>query len=124
MYSCIIIIHKPNKEKGYYGNEVAAPVFKTIATKIYNDIPVIDEVSYAIAENGSAIKSYEKYYQSAQKYKTIMPNVKEMPAMDAIPLLENMGLKVEIKGSGKVEKQSVEPGTKVQINQIVRLELS
>ena len=26
-YSCIVVIHKPNKSKGYYGSTVAAPVF-------------------------------------------------------------------------------------------------
>ena len=53
-----------------------------------------------------------------------MPNVKGMPAMDVISLLENMGLKVEIKGAGRVDKQSIEPGTKVKVNQTVRLKLS
>ena len=28
-YSCIVVIHKPNKSKGYYGNVVAAPSEKT-----------------------------------------------------------------------------------------------
>lgn len=123
-YSSIVVIHKPNKEKGYYGSTVAAPVFKTIAMKIYNDIPVVDEVSSSIVESPTVIESYEDYYTKAQKYKTIMPDVKGMPAMDVISLLENMGLKVEVKGSGNVENQSIEPGTKVQINQTVRLELS
>jgi len=40
MYSCIVVIHKPNKAKGYYGATVAAPVFKKIAKKIFNDIPL------------------------------------------------------------------------------------
>ncbi|WP_299244388.1 penicillin-binding protein [uncultured Aquimarina sp.] len=123
-YSCIVVIHKPNKEKGYYGNIVAAPVFKTIALKVYNDIPVVDEVSPGIVESQEISKSYEEYFQKARKYKTIMPNLKGMPAMDVISLLENMGLKVEVKGSGKVKSQSIEPGTKVQTNQTIRIELS
>ena len=36
-----------------------------------------------------------------------------MPAMDAIPLLENLGFSVEIKGNGKVMKQSIEAGEKI-----------
>ncbi|GAA0718182.1 penicillin-binding protein [Aquimarina litoralis] len=123
-YSCIVVIHKPNKEKGYYGNIVAAPVFKTIALKVYNDIPVVDEVSADIAESKEISESYEGYFQKARKHKTIMPNVKGMPAMDVISLLENMGLKVEIKGSGTVKSQSIEPGTKVKNNQTIRIELS
>lgn len=123
-YSCIVVIHKPNKEKGYYGNIVAAPVFKKIALKIFNDIPTVDEVTQGVVDNLVVRKSYDNYYQKAQKYKTIMPNVKGMPAMDVISLLENMGLRVEVKGSGKVMSQSIAPGTKVQIDQTVRLELS
>ncbi|NDE29666.1 MAG: penicillin-binding protein 2 [Flavobacteriia bacterium] len=38
-YSCIVVIHRPNKAKGYYGSTVAAPVFKNIAKKIFNNIP-------------------------------------------------------------------------------------
>ena len=34
-YSCIVVIHSPNKKLGYYGSTVAAPVFKKIAKKIY-----------------------------------------------------------------------------------------
>ncbi len=33
-YSCIVVIHKPDKKIGYYGNIVAAPVFKKIEQKI------------------------------------------------------------------------------------------
>ncbi len=123
-YSCIVVIHKPNKEIGYYGNEVAAPVFKTIALKVYNDIPVVDEVPAAIAGSDRVQKSYQTYYAKVQKYKTIMPNVEGMPAMDVISLLENMGLQVVLKGTGIVKKQSIRPGVKVQKNQTVRLELS
>ncbi|TPN86331.1 PASTA domain-containing protein [Aquimarina algicola] len=124
VYSSIVVIHNPDTKKGYYGSEVAAPVFKTIATKIYNDIPVIDEVSKVTVESKFVKKSYDNYYQKVQKYKTIMPDVTGMPAMDVISLLENMGLNVKVKGSGSVKKQSVAPGTKVKKNQTISLELS
>ena len=123
-YSIIVVIHKPNKDKGYYGNIVAAPVFKQIALKIYNDIPVIEEVDADVVESQDIKSSYGDYYKKAQKYKTIMPDVKGMPAMDVISLLENMGLQVEVKGAGKVVKQSIAPGTKVNTNQTILLELS
>ena len=38
-YSCIVVISKPNKAVGYYGNKVAAPVFKKIAKSVINNIP-------------------------------------------------------------------------------------
>ena len=43
-YSCIVVIHEPDKSVGYYGADVSGPVFKKIAQKIYTDAPVIDEV--------------------------------------------------------------------------------
>ena len=38
-YSTIVLIFKPNKNKGYYGATVAAPVFKEIAQKMYYSTP-------------------------------------------------------------------------------------
>ena len=46
-YSCIIVINKPNKKKGYYGSDVAAPVFKRIAEKISSKSPVIENYIYS-----------------------------------------------------------------------------
>lgn len=123
-YSCIVVIHKPDKKKGYYGSIVAAPVFKKIAQKIYTDTPVIDTVINLNEKHRIVEQSYDAYYGTARKFKTIMPNVEGMPAMDAITLLENMGMKVKLIGSGKVIKQSVAKGIKIKKNQIVVLELS
>ena len=123
-YSCIVVIHKPDYNKGYYGSTVAAPVFKKIAQKIYSDTPVIDTVENLDEQYATVEKSYETYFDVAQKYKSIMPNVEGMPAMDAITLLENIGLKVKLIGSGNVKKQSVAKGIKIKKNQIVVLELS
>jgi len=50
-------------------------------------------------------------------------NVKGMVAMDAIALLENLGLSVELKGSGKVKSQSIQVGEQISKNQIIILEL-
>ena len=46
-YSCIVVINKPNKDKGYYGSDVAAPVFKRIAEKISSRNPVIENYIYS-----------------------------------------------------------------------------
>ena len=46
-YSCIVVINKPNKNKGYYGSDVAAPVFKRIAEKISSKNPVIENYIYS-----------------------------------------------------------------------------
>lgn len=56
--------------------------------------------------------------------KGIMPNVKEMGLRDALYILENMALKVEVKGYGKVLRQSIVPGTKIFPGSKVLLEMS
>ena len=123
-YSCIVVIHEPDKSVGYYGADVSGPVFKKIAQKIYTDAPVIDEVEDLNQKSESVEVDYDNYYAVAQKYKTIMPNLKGMSAMDAIAILENMGLKVQILGSGTVSKQSVKSGQKIKIQSLITLTLT
>ena len=43
-YSCIVVIHEPDKSVGYYGADVSGPVFKKIAQKIFTDTPIVNEV--------------------------------------------------------------------------------
>jgi cell division protein FtsI (penicillin-binding protein 3) len=123
-YSCIVVIHEPDKKVGYYGADVSGPVFKKIAHKIYTDTPIFDEVESIHEVSGTVSTDYENYREKSIKYKTIVPDVIGMPAMDAIPLLENLGLDVEISGSGKVTKQSLEAGKKIGSQKKIVLELS
>lgn len=120
-YSCIVVIHKPSTKVGYYGADVSGPVFKRIAQKIYTETPLIDEIESLEVVSNKVQEEYELFYDTAQKYKTIMPNVIGLPTMDAIALLENMGLKVKVEGVGTVKSQSINKGIKVKPNQIVVL---
>ncbi|MCX7550852.1 penicillin-binding protein [Xanthomarina sp. F2636L] len=123
-YSCIVIIHKPSTKKGYYGADVSGPVFKRIAQKIFTDTPIIDEVETLEVKHASVDKEFDSYYKTAQTYKTIMPNVVGLPLMDALALLENMGLKVQIQGVGIVKSQSLNKGLKIKKNQTVVIQAS
>lgn len=125
-YSCIVVIHEPDKSVGYYGADVSGPVFKKIAQKIFTDTPITDEVQSLNVRVASVENEYENFYKTAQTYKTIMPNVVGLPAMDALALLENMQVKVKVKleGSGVVRKQSIEKNIKLKTNQIVVLKAS
>lgn len=125
-YSCIVVIHEPDKSVGYYGADVSGPVFKRIAQKIYTDTPIIDEVESLNFKNNLVENDYEEYYENARKYKQLMPSVVGMPAMDAIALLENLevNVKVKLNGSGTIQKQSVEKHQKLQPNQTIVLEAS
>lgn len=122
-YSCIVVIHRPTKHS-YYGGDVAGPVFKRIAQKIFTDVPSLKEIRNIETPSQTAQKGYKKYYAEVKQSGSIMPDVKGLPAMDAVALLENLGLKVYTVGFGKVSKQSVASGQKITKQQIITLELS
>ena len=112
-YSCIVVIHRPNKLKGYYGSTVAAPVFKKIAKKIFNDIPMEVSIKH------SDLKNLENSWKN-----NIVPNVIGMSKEDAKLSLKAIGLKIILKGEGNVKRQSINPGIKVGTSQMIILELS
>ncbi|MBL7746696.1 MAG: PASTA domain-containing protein, partial [Chitinophagaceae bacterium] len=68
--------------------------------------------------------NYQPVMRTAAVREQVMPNVRGMGLKDAIYLLENMGLKVAIRGKGKVTMQSVAPGTKLAKGITVILELT
>lgn len=125
-YSCIVVIHEPDKSVGYYGADVSGPVFKKIAQKIYTDTPLVDEVETLELVDAKTKSDFDTYFELAQKYKTIMPDVVGMSAMDALALLENMDVEVKVKlnGSGIIKKQSVDKSIKLKKNQVIVLEAS
>lgn len=118
-YSCIVVVHIPNQLE-YYGSKVAGPVFQKIAHKIYAATPYINQVKKGDVSYAVLNKNFDKYnYQTISKKS--MPDVKGMPAMDAVSMLENIGLKVQFQGTGKVIAQSIEAGTAVQKGSYVYL---
>ncbi|MFA5556501.1 MAG: penicillin-binding protein [Flavobacteriaceae bacterium] len=123
-YSCIVVVHKPSRSKGYYGADVSGPVFKAVAQKIFTDSPTHNEVKDLNQAHPKQEQNYQKYNNLVNNYKTTIPNVKGMPGMDAVALLENLGLKVKITGNGKVKSQSIPSGEKIVKNQTIVLELS
>ena len=124
-YSCIVVVHKPNTSlNNYYGADVAGPVFKRIAQKIFTDAPSTNNIKNIDKNVIKQDTEYQKYYDTAQKLTNKIPNVKGMSAMDAIALLGNMKVKVKIIGIGRVKKQSIEPGEIATKNTTITLELS
>lgn len=123
-YSCIVVIHKPSTAKGIYGSDVSGPVFKRIAQKIYTESTIIQEVDQVENPDRFLEKNFQNYFEKLQATEKLMPDVTGMAAMDAIPLLENMGLKVKLIGNGNVKNQSVQSGMAVKEGQQIILNLS
>ena len=119
-YSCIVVIHKPDKSKGYYGNVVAAPVFKEIAQKIYASIPkeeVYDHKLIEIKDNNvdqAFISDLERM---------IMPDISKYELMDIIPLMENSGFNIKVEGAGNKVRQMIKPGSKLKKGQKIKIKL-
>ncbi|WPR72708.1 penicillin-binding protein [Flavobacterium sp. NG2] len=123
-YSCIVVVHKPSTvNNNYYGADVAGPVFKRIAQKIFTDVPSTNEIKNVNRKIEKQEKSYHNYFASLQRPQHQVPNVKGMPGMDAIALLENLGLRVQAKGLGKVKTQSLQAGQNLIKNTTITLEL-
>ena len=100
-YSCIVVIHKPNKKKGYYGATVAAPVFKEIADKIYSLTPEL--VNYNKTEKLNSTQIYTKVENPLIGVDNLSI-IKGKNYKNILPALENLGFDVSFIGSGLVIK--------------------
>ncbi len=146
-YSCIVVIDDPKGSK-IYGSDVAAPVFKEIADKIFSldmelqqksldtrmvqgVFPVIksgklDELQMICNELGISnhvkdeadwvttdISNNSIFWEANKTYGNTIPDVRGMTLRDALYLLENKGLEVDVEGTrnGRVVTQSVTPGS-------------
>jgi cell division protein FtsI (penicillin-binding protein 3) len=67
---------------------------------------------------------YQPVVNASTIRRQVMPNVRGMGLKDAVYLLENMGVKISVKGKGKIISQSVAPGTFLVKGITVSLELS
>jgi cell division protein FtsI (penicillin-binding protein 3) len=122
-YSCIVVVHKPTKIS-IYGNKVAAPAFQKIEQKIYAATPNISKVKKSVASFSKLESNYKIYNSKVQHRYKSMPDVKGMAGMDAVSLLENLGLRVHFSGTGAVKSQSISAGKKIEKGLIIYLELS
>jgi cell division protein FtsI (penicillin-binding protein 3) len=124
-YSCIVVVHKPSTaNNNYYGADVAGPVFKRIAQKIFTDAPSTNEIKNINRVVQKQEANYDTYFKKSEKQQRSIPNVKGMSGMDAVALLGNLGVKVKLIGIGKVRKQSIQPGENLAKNTTITLELS
>jgi cell division protein FtsI (penicillin-binding protein 3) len=123
-YSCIVVIHDPKKEKGYYGAIVSAPVFKEIAQKIYTTTSIENQSVNSKTEFARIENRYSKFNNLLSRNYIEVPNVTGMSGMDALSLLENIGLKVKISGVGNVKTQSLKKGEKLVKGATITLKLS
>ncbi|MCH7723358.1 MAG: transpeptidase family protein [Bacteroidetes bacterium] len=139
---CLVIVNSPQTEK--YGGKVAAPIFKKIAERIintdlknfqqrekYNESKTADEhILKTFSNNDNKNKiSNASYVQGNNELKknfenNLMPDLKGRTVREALISLNLLGLKYDIRGSGIVVSQSINPGIRVKQNQVCRLNFS
>ncbi len=123
-YSCIVVIHEPDKSVGYYGADVSGPVFQSVAQKIIANRPREERIEGLAIDRPGLDEAFESYYETAREQPETLPDLRGMSGMDAISILENLGLEVEVRGNGKVRRQSVSKGTRIKEVKRIVLELS
>lgn len=138
----LILINSP--ATGKYGGIVAAPVFKRIVNRIVEeDINVIPQrISFTRDEHTldqlleTAFSNDEPVFlqtanigevvpkiEIANQYSSriTMPNLVNRSLRDALAILNEMGLRYDIKGSGKVVEQSIKPGTEITSDAVLTI---
>lgn len=122
-YSCIVVVSKPDPHIGFYGAQVAAPVFKKMAHYAYVNTPrVLPRALQRLAATKPLPVSAGQGAARAVRPNT-MPNLSGLPGMQAVSRLENRGFRVVYRGVGRVLEQYPKAGTRISSRSIINLRL-
>lgn len=143
-YSICVVITDPNRDKGYYASQVAAPVFKAISDRIWATMidtakqlkpkkleMVGEKMKPMMIEDQNILSKKlpvkrlpsQRLVAVPPKGVNVVPDLTGMGLKDAIFILENMGLSVKIIGRGVIAKQSIAPGTHITKGTEIIIEL-
>jgi cell division protein FtsI (penicillin-binding protein 3) len=129
-FSALVIVSNPSGPR-FHGGEIAAPVFREIADRVYathlnlgTELQVRrDYETLQLASNGERTERLHEIKETARTARTV-PNVRGMTAQDAVFLLESLGYSVMLNGRGTVREQSITAGTRIVPGQQIWLRLS
>jgi len=128
---CYVLINKPKGQ--YYGGAVSAPVFKKIISRIYSlekgmykhpvpqqDIKIAEYKSESLNKEIVQLESDYKsdFNQSKNVFisnngKNLMPDLRGKTIKEALLMLNDLGIKWSVSGSGVVTEQSISPGNSI-----------
>ncbi len=92
---------------------------------VLNELDILNGLSFTKSEWVEANPDEDGLeLKNRQTQVGTVPNVKGMGATDAVYLLENNGIRVSVRGRGKVKAQSVKAGSKIQRGQSIVITLS
>ena len=135
----LILITSP--ETGKYGGTVAAPIYGEVAKRIIEeDINIIpsdtkivrkeesvenilkflseeaDPVMLETADIGDIF--HKELAQTEIENRTTMPNLTNKSIRDALAVLNELGVRYDVEGSGKVVSQSIAPGLAINKTEV------
>jgi cell division protein FtsI/penicillin-binding protein 2 len=139
---CYVLINEP--KGNYYGGLVAAPVFKEIVSRIValnqnSGSQPVKEMEIRSVNNKSVEDGSESIVQGlnsdinsqssnnlfiSDDMKNIMPDLKGKTIKEALMLLNDLGVRFSISGSGVVVEQSISPGTTLNFKKTCFLKCS
>jgi cell division protein FtsI (penicillin-binding protein 3) len=97
-----------------------APQFDLVASRLGLSVNADGDASWVNAKKENKLLKTQSLKMAAG----LIPDVTGMGLKDALYLLENAGLRVTCYGKGLVKKQSLPPGTKIQKNSHIIIELT
>ena len=122
LYSFIVVIRKP-RNGAPSGGLMSGAVCKAIAEGIVSK-SMKQKVEECPLDSLTPLLPKEKITLKDRKtIDNLVPNVVGMGAKDAVFLLENAGLKVNLTGKGTVIAQTINPGTRVVKGQTIAIQL-
>ncbi|MES2702941.1 MAG: penicillin-binding protein [Bacteroidota bacterium] len=98
--------------------------YRTLLNAIQKPVDVPGDYMNAMMQLSTDTTTKNLVVNPKVVYKNVMPDVKGMSLKDAVYMLEYNGLHVKIQGKGKVQGQSIAPGTMVTKGENVILQLS
>jgi cell division protein FtsI (penicillin-binding protein 3) len=126
VYSGIVVLYTGRIKDNAYGATWAAPVFKQIADKIYASHPEWEEAIQPDPSQKMMANLIEDNMQAPRPQKPAgeeLPSVIGKTLKESLYLLENLGMKVVLSGTGHVVSQSLPKGVPVVKGQTIALEL-
>lgn len=128
-YSCIALVLGPS---GTSANRTSGQIVKNMALKMYSrglldnkfdyadgkgkGVPVVDASTKSVQNLASklGVASVKRVRTKPLSSPQVMPDVKGYDALSAISILEKSGMRVKLKGEGRVVAQSIDAGTQMR----------
>jgi membrane peptidoglycan carboxypeptidase len=133
-YTIVVVIDSPHGTNGYFGGQVAAPIFKRIGEALLRrgGVPptlnpptpvLVRRETPAHRERPVSGPSERPAIVSAAGADGLMPDMTGLSARDALTVMARLGFSPRIEGVGLVREQSPAPGVPLESRTSVTLRL-